>query len=271
MKKVFLASLTALALLASCTGNQKKAEVQAEEEVSYEQEQLEEYIQVQMDSLASEFKKMESKPFIMSLKNGEIALTDEEKAVAPEYLLAPSATDGLVTLSQKYRAVSMLFADKIIADAYGMNTDSYQAAITKLVADIDDPAFKTLNEANEEESEPIKLIEDFYNEEKANNRVNFFWETTTALLIEELYVVSHDPSNKFIECFDDQAADNVTYRIALFMNALNDLKDYRPELAQLNEAIQPLSKLNAVSADQFKQQVADMSKDIKVIRESLLK
>ena len=271
MKKVFLVSFAALAMLASCTGNQQKAEAQAEEEKSFEQEQLEDYIQVQIDSLASEFSKMESKPFIMSLKNGEIALSDEEKAVAPEYLLAPTAADELVTLSQKYRAVSMLFADKIIAEAYDMNADDYEGAITKLVADIDDPAFKTLNASETDDSDPNALIKNFYDEENANNRVNFFWESTTALLVEELYIVSQDPSNKLIECFDDAAADNVTYRIALFLNALNDLKDYRPELAQLNEAIQPLSKLNAISADQFKQQVADMSKDIKVIRESLLK
>ena len=271
MKKVFLVSLAALAMLASCTGNKQKTEEVAEEEKSFEQEQLEEYIQVQIDSLASEFTKMESKPFIMSLKNGEIELSDEEKAVTPEYLLSPSAADDLVTLSQKYRAVSMLFADKIIADAYDMNDDDYEAAITKLVADIDDPAFKALNEAEADEKTPTELIQNFYDEEKASNRVNFFWEATTALLVEELYVVSQDPSNKFIECFDDEAADNITYRIVLFMNALESLKDYRPELAQLNEAIKPLGNLNAISAEQFKQQVADMSKDIKTIRENLLK
>ena len=271
MKKLFILALAAGAMLVSCTGNQKKAETSEETEKCFEQQQIEAYIKVQVDSLASEFSKMSRSPFIAALKEGRIELTEEEKQVKPEYLIDPASVNDLVTLSQKYRAVSVLCADKLIANAYGMPIDEYDAAIKKLIVDIDDPAFKLFQENDEKGVEQQKLIEDFYNAEDKNGRINFFWDTTTAFLVEELYIISQDPSNKFIECFDDQAADNVTYRIILFQNALENLKAYDFSLESLCTAIKPLNKLNAINAQQFKEQIADMNKDIKVLRENLLK
>ncbi|MBQ0103465.1 MAG: hypothetical protein KBS99_04745 [Prevotellaceae bacterium] len=274
MKKAILISLAAVAMLASCTGNKQKAadETTVEEQKSFEQAQIESYIKVQVDSLASEFSKMDfSSSLTRSLQEGRIILSEESKAVAPEYLIDPAVTNDLVTLSQKYRAVAVLSADKLIAEAYDKPVDEYDAALKKLVADIDDSAFKNLVDGDEAGKSHEELITAFYNDEDANGRINFFWETTTALLVEELYILSEDTNNEFISAFDDAAADNVTYRIALFQNALESLKEYCPEISQLCESIKPLQRLNAVSAEQFKQQVSEMHKDIKTIREDLLK
>lgn len=271
MKKLFILALAASAMLASCSGNQQKAETTEEAEKTFEQQQIEAYIKVQVDSLANEFAKMGRSPFIAALKEGRIELTEEEKQVKPEYLIDPASTNDLVTLSQKYRAVAVLSADKIIAEAYGMPVDEYDAAIKKLIVDIDDPAFKLFKENDDNGTDHKQLVEDFYNAEDENGRINFFWDTTTAFLVEELYIISQDPSNKFIECFDDQAADNVTYRIILFQNALENLKEYDPSLESLCTSIKPLGKLNAITAEQFKQQVGEMNKDIKVLRDNLMK
>lgn len=269
MKKLFIMSLAALAMLASC-GNKQKAATEAVEEKSFEQEQIEANLKLQVDSLAAEYSKMGNTPFMLALREGKIELTDEEKQVKPEFLFDPAACDTLVTLSQKYRAMSLLYVDKLIADSYGIDGDKYEAAMKKLVADIDDPAFKIFIEDADTLGHDA-LIEKFYKAEDEAGRINFFWETTAAFVIEELYVLSEDPNNKFIQCFTDETASNVTYRIVLFLDALDRLKEYNPELNELNDAIKPLEKLNAIDVAQLKEQLADMNKDLVTIRENLLK
>ncbi|MBQ0063044.1 MAG: hypothetical protein KBS94_03320 [Prevotella sp.] len=271
MKKLFM-SLAAVALLTSCGGSKQQVNAGAEEEKSFEQEQIEANIKMQVDSLASEFAKMGDMPFIANLKEGKIVFSEEEKQVKPEYLIDPATTNDLVTLSQKYRAVAILSADKMIAQAYDMPIDEYDAAIKKLVIDLDDDAFKAFEEAAEKKENDIKeKMQDFYTKEEENGRINFFWDTATAFLVEELYIISQDTNNKFIECFTDESASNITYRIILFQNALNRLKEYAPELEELCDAIQPLEALNAMSVDELKAQLAEMHEQLKGIRNNLLK
>lgn len=269
MKKLIFVSLAALAMLASCGGNKQKATAVVEEK-SFEQEQIEANIKLQVDSLAAEYAKMGNTPFMKSLREGTLELTEEEKQVKPEFLIDPASTDTLVTLSQKYRAMALLYVDKVIAQAYGQPIDEYEAAMKKLVADIDDSAFKVLIEDADTLGHE-NLIQKFYDAENENGRINFFWETTAAFVIEELFVLSEDPNNKFIECFNDETASNVTYRIVLFLDALDRLKEYNPELNELNDAIKPLEKLNAIDVAQLKEQLADMHEDLISIRENLLK
>ncbi|MDO5447420.1 MAG: hypothetical protein Q4F34_06580 [Prevotellaceae bacterium] len=269
MKKLFI-SLAAIALLASCGNKQKTNNEAVEEEKSFEQEQIEANIKLQIDSLAAEFTKMGEVPFMQSLREGKIVLTEEEAQVKPEYLISPDSLDELVTLSQKYRAVAMLDADKTIAKAYGMPADGYEAAIKQLVVDIDDPAFKIFTEATDTLNHE-ELIKKFYEAEDEAGRINFFWETTCAYLVEELYILSQDPNNKFIECFTDENASNITYRTVLFLDALDRLKEYSPELNELSDALTPLKKLNAIDVAQLKEQLAEVNEEISEIRNNLLR
>ncbi len=269
MKKLFM-SLFAVALLASCGGNKQNTEAENQEEKTFEQEQIEANIKMQVDSLASEFAKMGDMPFIANLKEGKIVFTEEEKKVKPEYLINPTVTNDLVTLSQKYRAVAMLIADKFVAQAYDLNIDDYDVVLKKLVVDLDDDAFKVF--VNEDTKDDIQTrIQTFYQKEDENGRINFFWDTTTAFLVEELYIISQDPNNDFIECFTDESASNITYRIILFQNALNRLKEYAPELNELCDAIEPLQELNAMSVEELKAQLAEMHQQLEGIRNNLLK
>ena len=268
MKKLFI-SLAAIALLASC-GNKQKANTEVVEEKSFEQEQIEANIKLQVDSLAAEFSKMGEIPFMKSLREGTIALTEEEMQVKPEYLLSPDSIDELVTLSQKYRAVAMLNADKMIAKAYGMSVDGYEAAVKKLIVDIDDPAFKVFTDDVDTLGHE-ELIKKFYQAEDEAGRINFFWETTSAYLVEELYILSQDPNNKFIQCFTDENASNITYRIVLFLDALGRLKEYAPELNELYDALTPLNKLNAIDVAQLKEQLTEMNEELVGVREIILK
>lgn len=274
MKKTAFISAFAMCMLASCGGNKQQAnnsEV-VEEEKSFEQTQIEGSIKQQLDSLSSEFSKMGNTPFMAALKEGRIELSEQEKQVKPEYLIDPASTNELVTLSQKYRAISILNADKTIANAYGMPTDEYEVALKKMIVDIEDPAFKVFLEG--EDSDPSSystLVENFYKAEDENGRINFFWEATTAFMVEELYIISQDSNEKFLQCFNDESAANVTYRIILFQDALERLKEYNPEIAGLCASIKPLEQLNAVNVDQLKEQLSKMNAQLKDIRNGLLK
>lgn len=270
MKNLFLA-FAVVALLVSC-GNKPKQEAAVDnvEETSFEQDQIEENIKLQIDSLVVEFSKMDDTPFMLAIKEGKLELTEAEKQVKPDFLFDPAITNELVALSQKYRAIAVLSADKYIAQIYGQPIDEYEAAIKKMVVDIDDPAFKIFIEAADTATHE-QIITDFYNAEKESGRINLFWETTSAYMIEELYLISKDPSGKLIESFTDESASKITYRIALFQNALEKLKTYDPNLNEICDAIKPLEKLNAINVEQMKQQMAEMNNDLQEIREYLLK
>lgn len=268
MKKLFVYSVATLMLFASC-GNNKKAETAAAEaQKSFEQEQIEAGIKVQVDSLAASFARMQQMPFMVSLKNGELLLTEEEKLAKPQYLVDPIAVEELITLSQKYRAVAILTVDKTIAKAYDINTDSYDAAITTLLADIDDPAFDVFTKENDMPF--TEACRTFYDQEDKNGRINYFWETVTSLVAEELFTIAQHQNESFLKCLDDKAVSDLTLRIVLLQDGLERLSDYAPELAELCETIRPLEKLNAITVDEFKEQLASMSEEITGIRNSLL-
>ena len=113
MKKlsIFAVALAAVAF-AACTGNKPQNEQNGTDSVkSFEQEQIEENIKVQIDSLAAEFGKLKALP-ILKDQNGNVILSDEEKQVKPDYLLSPSAIEDAITLPGKYRILSALSIDK---------------------------------------------------------------------------------------------------------------------------------------------------------------
>ena len=265
MKKlsIFAVALAAVAF-AACTGN-KTQNVQDDKDSvkSFEQEQIEENIKVQIDSLASEFGKLKPLP-ILKDQNGSVVLSDEEKQVKPDYLLSPSAAENAVTLAEKYRTLSALSLDKQIASAYDMPTDEYDEALAKLSADINDPSFKVLDDVSSAFDASSKL----YNAMEENGRINYFWQMAAAALVEQLYVTTQN-TDKFISAFDDSSAENVTFRIILLQDAIERLAVYDPELQPISDAIEPLKVLNAITVDQFKSQLEECKDQISASRKTL--
>lgn len=270
MKKLIL-SVATLALLASCNGGSQKAQVAEVEEVkSFEQEQIEAGIKMHVDSLASLYNSKSNVPFLTALKEGQVVLTDEEKQVKPEFLIDPASTNELVTLSQKYRAVALLSVDKYIAKIHDIDVADFDAAQARLVVDINDPAFDTFVKDMGGDTPYSEAYTAFYDAENEAGRMNFFWETTTAAFVEQLFAIAQYP-DKFIDCFNDQDVADFTYRLILILDGLNNLKDYAPELEELNNAVQPLNTLNAITVDQFREQVGEMKEQITEVRNTLLK
>ena len=267
MKKLsFLAVALTAMIFASCGGNKNaNTNEEAQEEKSFEQEQVEASIKMHLDSLAAEVGRLKQLPFVQNDGEG-LELTKEEKQVKPEYLANPANAENATTLAEKYRMLSILGVDKRIAALYEMPTDEYEAAITKLLADINDPSFKAIEDADN----IFETTEGLYNAMEENGRINFFWQLAAGSLVEELYIASQN-TEKFLSVFDDDAASNVTFRIVLVTDAISRLAEYDEDIKPVAEAIEPLKVLNAISVDQLKSQLAEANEQIAAARAALVK
>ena len=267
MKKIsiFAVAIAAMAFT-SCGGNKSAQTAEETDSVKvFEQEQVEAKIKLELDSLAAEVGKLKNLPIVQSGENG-VQLTAEEKKVKPDYLLAPAVAEDATTLAEKYRILSALSVDKNVAKLYEMPTEEYEAAITKLAADINDPSFKALDDTSTIYETGQKL----YDAMNENGRINYFWQLVASSLVEEIYVISQN-TEKFITAFDDDSAANVTFRIVLLSDAVARLANYDPEFEPVANAVEALSPLNAISVDQLKAQLEEAKEKIAEARANLLK
>jgi len=268
MKKLsFLAVAFTAIVFASCGGKKSAQNTETADSLkSFEQTQIEANIKMQCDSLAAELGRLKKLPLSVNKETGAVTLTDKEKQVKPDYLVKADIADQATTLSEKYRALAALQVDKEIALLYDMPVEDYDKAITKLVADIDDPSFKAIKEGEN----IMDTTEALYKAMEENGRINYFWQIVATSLIENLYITSQN-SDKFISAFNDDAAANVTFRIILLQDAVTRLTEYDTELIPVAKAIEPLTVLNATTVDELKSQMADAKEKIAESRATLIK
>lgn len=265
MKKLsFLAIAFVAFALVACTGNKAPKPEDVTEQKSFEQEQVEAKIKQEIDSIAKELGQLKQLPFIQ--EGSDFQLTKEEKQVKPDYLLSPSVAEEAQTLAEKYRILSALNVDKKIAALYEMPVEEYDKAITKLSADIDDPSFKVLDNANSF----FENTDSLYKSMNENGRINQFWQLASAALVEQLFVINKN-ADKFLSVFDDKAASDVTYRLVLVLDALDRLTQYDPEVKPVTEALAPLKVLNATTVNELKAQLAEAKDNIDAARKALIK
>jgi hypothetical protein len=267
MKKItFFAVVIAAMAFTACGGNKSAQTTEETDSLkAFEQAQIEEKIKLELDSLAAEVGRLKNLPIVQSGENG-VQLTAEEKKVKPDCLMAPSLSEDATTLAEKYRVLSALSVDKSIAKLYEMPTEEYEAAITKLAADINDPSFKVLDDT----STIFETGQKLYDAMNENGRINYFWQIVASSLVEEIYVISQN-TEKFITAFDDDSAANVTFRIVLLSDAVSRLSQYDPEFEPVAKAVGALSPLNAISVDQLKAQLEEAKEKIAESRADLLK
>ena len=265
MKKLSIVAIVFAAIaLASCGGKKVEQDNTATEEKSFDQQQIEEKIKVEVDSLAALLGELKQTPFIQ--EGSSFALTADEKKVKPEYLLSASFADEAATLAEKYRALGALSVDRKVAALYDMPTEEFDKAITKLSADINDPSFKAIENANNIFETSTAL----YNSMNENGRINNFWQLASAALVEQLFVINQN-SDKFLTAFDDKAASDVTYRIVLLLDAVKKLTEYDPDIKPVADALSSLDVLNATTVDELKKQLAEGKDKIEAARKALLK
>ncbi|MCQ2074656.1 MAG: hypothetical protein MJY77_05620 [Bacteroidaceae bacterium] len=264
-------SIAALAVsVLSCGGNRKAKQTDSgtSKEKSFVEQQQEEYIKMQIDSLAAEMLRLKPLDFVAKTSDGSIVLTDKEKQVKPEYLINASVINDLQTLSQKYRAAALIYVDKEVANLYEMTStvSDYDKALTKLYLDINDPKLKEIF-SNDDTAEAMNA---FYEACKANGRTHFFWDVCAAAIVEHIYIAAQN-SEKFLASFDDDSASELTLQIALLCIAIDDLAEINPEYKEIDEALEPISVINAISVDEFREQLAQVKSEVSVSRKSLLK
>jgi len=266
MKKLSMLAVAFTAIVfASCGNKTAQTTATADSVKSFEQEQIEASIKMNLDSLASVLGNLKQLP-VTKNEEGKIVLSKEEKQVKPDFLLDPAVAENAATLAEKYRTLAALQVDKQIALLYELATDDYDKAITKLAADINDPSFKAI----EDEGSLYEATETLYNAMNANSRINYFWQMAASSLVEQLYITSQK-TDTFIASFDDDAAANATYRIVLLLDAINRLSEFDPEIAAVATALKPLDVLNATTVAEFKDQLTTANEQIKQARAALIK
>ncbi len=266
MKKLSVLAIAFVAIaFAACGGKNSQATTEdADSLKSFEQQQIEASIKMHIDSISAELGKLPQLPFLQE-DNGGLTLTKEEKQVKPDYLLKPSIAEEATTLAEKYRAMSALNVDKKIASLYDMPNDDYEKAISKLVADVNDPSFKAV----EDDDQIYEATSTLYDAMEKNGRINYFWQIASAALVEQLYVASQN-SDKFLSIFNDEAAANVTFRVVLVLDAINRLSQYDPEIKPIAEALAPLDVLNATTVNELKDQIANAKDKIAEARKAII-
>lgn len=269
MKKLTLVIAIFTAMLFAACGNKTNADNSGQDSdtvvKSFEQQQIEASVKMQLDSIAAEISSKKFTPLYQAINNGEITLSADEKKVKPDYLLAPSAANDVQTILQKYAAFSFLTTDRAVAKLYDMDTKDYDAAISKLLADINDPALEKLQDKGTFQ----QIEKEIYEMEEKSGRIHFFWTATCAATVEQLYVASQN-SEKFLQGYDDEAVANITFRIVLILDAIDRLSVYDAEIQGLAEAIQPLKKINATTVEDLKKELAEIKEDLAKTRQEML-
>lgn len=275
MKKISILVLAAaLVLVPSCKNNNKANKTQ-QTGIDYGEATIDqltsEELKADMAMLIESAKKIKMVPFAKANSEGKIVLTEKEKMVKPDFLISPDAAKGLVTLSQKYRAIGMLTSDKSIAELYSMSVADYNKNIFKLLTDINDPAltdFYTLPSLDIESNREAFSI--FVDEEYEAGRINYFWEGVSAGMVEQIYILTRDV-DKFMPMFTDGLASEITFNFVCLHDGLTKTVNASPEMESLNEILEPLYVINAITVEELRSQLVSVKGDIEVAREKLLK
>ena len=268
MKKFTLAIVAFAAMvLASCGGSKPQQEVADQDTTkTFEQAQLEAAVKMHLDSLSTQINDKQFAAIEENIKAGKIKLSADEKKVKPTYLLSPTASANATSIGQKYAVMAMLSADKEVAGLYEMEVKGYDEAISKLIADINDPAIKKAQEA-ENKAEQSKIL---YKEMEAEGRINFYWIMTSAATVETVYVLSQNVE-KFCAGYTDDQVANITFRLFCIIDAVDQLSVYDPQIQGIAEALNPLKDLQATTLADFKKELASSKEKIEASRAAFLK
>ncbi|MCR4583465.1 MAG: hypothetical protein K5764_07935 [Prevotella sp.] len=264
MKKITFAIVAvAVAMMAACGNKQQAANTSADSTETFEEQQIKAGMSVQLDSLASIWVSLKNRGVFNIDPDGKIKLTDAEKKVTPDYLITPDELEGkLETLSAKYRALIVFDIDRQLGLLYGME-DVWTPATKKLATEVNDPSLKLIDSGEiDVKSEDYQATQKkIYETELENGRGNHYWECCATAIVEQTYLLSVN-QEKLLAKLTDKDAEDLTYRIALLINAYEELSEINPQLMQLLTVLQPLGKLNAISVDQLREQLNESKEEV---------
>jgi len=225
---IFTALAIAAAIAAvSCECSSKKTQGPTTEEIQTQKQALSDSVLARIDTLAEKY----ADERLNSFRIKSFELTEEEKMVKPDYLLAPSEAKDCITKLQKINALAIYSMEYSIRKLYDMPTDETSNAIAKLAAEINFPVDADYLCKELPISEKIKKI---YASFKERGEIAYFWQYHNAILVETGYLVAQNPELFFCRITEEQWQSKNS-SIRTLKKAVEELAPYDPEMAQLLE------------------------------------
>lgn len=214
-------------------------------------------------------KNLKPLPFVDTLADGSIVLSEQEKLVKPAYLLNPETASNCVTLKQKYVHIGLLSVDKAVASLYDMPVDLYNKALNSLLVDCSDPALTIFLTASASPSERAEAFPALVEAEYQQGRDALFWAASSAVAVEQLYVITRN-IDKFLLMFSDEDVAAFSANLATVHDGIVDTVNRHSEMSDLNNALCPLYAIDATTVRQLKFQLKNLEGDIFSVRKYLL-
>ena len=261
--------LSVLLCLCACTGNKTNNNATLTEAETIE---LQETVVNHLDSLAGILCDSTQLASIHSILDANaMKLTDEQKMVKPDYLLENKDFESLVTLSEKYRAHAMAMVDSRVTKLYGMdNSSDYVAYIERLQADIADNAFNEMKAKGHNDFFVPETYVQLYNEMKNAERLQYFYESTSAMVVETMYILSKNDDALVSQLTDEQTQALVRH-LSVVSEATDLLSQSNPYLNKSAKQLSKLTGINASTTSELKEQLAKSKNEIGALRILMLK
>jgi len=251
MKRTFhLVALVAIcsAMMVSCK-NAKTTELTLEE-VEAQKFELADSVLAVIDNLAAQYQEISNSTDVYSIIN----LTDEQKMVKPDYLLDPSRVEEFLTKEQKTNALAFYTIDIFVRQLYDMPTDEANAAIAKLMTELNRPLDMSIITNDQKPSE--KLVAQ-YNAMKERGEINYFWKFQYAVLLETEYILSQNP-DLFLANYTEEINQASIKQWEYLRTALNNLSNYDEEIKMIWDSWVPV--VENMSEEEFVSSVATVEK-----------
>lgn len=258
----------ALLCLCACTGNKTQNNAPLTEAETIE---LQETVVNHLDSLAHILcDSTQLASFYSLLEPSNFVLTDDQKLVKPDYLLENKDFEHLVTLSEQYRAYAMAMVDSRVMKLYDLdNTTDYVAMVDYLQAEIADNALNDMAARGHRDVFMPQTYVQLYEEMKAANRLPYFYESTTAMVVETLFVLTKNDDVLVSQLTDEQSQALVRH-LSVVAEAANLLSQSNPYLNRSAQALNKLATLNATTTGELQEQLAKVKGEIATLRTLLL-
>lgn len=266
MKKYIF--LSAMACLCACTGNKNNNDASLTEAEVIE---LEETVVNHLDSLANILcDSTQLASYYSLLEPSSIELTDDQKLVKPDYLIENKDIESLVTLSEKYRAHAIAMVDSRVTKLYGMdNSSEFVSLIERLEAEIADKAISDMAANNHRDVFMPETYVQFYENMKEAKRLPYFYESTTAMVVETLYILSKTDDTLVSQLSDDQSQALVRH-LNVVTDAIDVLSQTNPHMKRPAEQLKKLATINASTTSELQEQLAKSKNDIAALRRIMM-
>jgi len=166
-----------------------------------------------------------------------LELTDDEKAVKPDYLLDPSIASNLLTKTQKVNALAFYLVDFGVRMLYDMPTEEAKESIAKLATDVNFPVDIDNIQVKTALADPIKKL---YDKCKEDGSLADFWQFQNAFITETCYIIAQNPELFFSKVTEEQW-QSFYKKLCEKNKAMSELAKYDEEMKTVQDHFNQVS------------------------------